>query len=237
MTTAGDGCSACKKIAQNDHVIMLPSPVYVVVLFLVVLNVNNSAENLFSYGEYSNQYTIYQLENADQTNSKDCGAVVNCHPNEMSIALSKAFLSGVSLGNLGLLDPSCKAVDNNTHFTFTTSLIGCGTLSKHIDASVVYSNVVRHVVPPTAIITRTPQVKIHFSCHYSKYGVVSTGEITNGNGQDTTYFESQRFEPENNVCQKERLFSYFRNPTCPSRLLARSRNRLKHKGHLNRGNE
>ena len=70
MTTAGDGCSACKKIAQNDHVIILRSPVYVVVLFLVVLNVNNSAENLFSYGEYSNQYTIYQLENADQTNSK-----------------------------------------------------------------------------------------------------------------------------------------------------------------------
>ena len=122
----------------------------------------------------------------------------------MSIALPRALLSGVNREDLCLLHPNCKAIDNGTHFVLTTNLIDCGTLSKHTDANVVYSNMVRHVIPSTSIITRAPQVKIHFSCHYPKYGVASTGGITMGDSHDAREFSGQGFELESNFCRKER---------------------------------
>ena len=132
--------------------------------------------------------------------SPACGAVLKCHPNEMSIALPKTLLLGAKREELGLLDSNCKPTDNSTHFVLTTLLTGCGTLSKHSNTSVVYSNMVRLVLPPTAVITRAPEVKIHFSCHYSKYGVVSAGAITKEQG----HAAGHDFAPEDNFCWNNR---------------------------------
>ena len=140
--------------------------------------------------------------------SSGCGAVVKCHPNEMSIALPKALLLGAKREELALLDSNCKPTDNATHFVLTTLLIGCGTLSKHSNTSVVYSNMVRLVPPPTAVITRAPEVKIHFSCHYSKYGVVSTGAITKEQGQATSEAAGHDFTPEDNFCWSNRCDTF-----------------------------
>lgn len=133
-----------------------------------------------------------------------CSAVVTCHPNQMSISLSKAVLLGVNREELGLMDSNCTATDNGTHFVLTTTLIGCGTSSRHTNKSVVYSNMVRLVLSPTAIITRAPNVKISFSCHYSKYGAVSTGAITNGREQDISETADQEFAHDGEFCWRNR---------------------------------
>lgn len=133
-----------------------------------------------------------------------CGAVVTCHPNQMSISLSKAVLLGVNREELGLMDSNCTATDNGTHFVLTTTLIGCGTSSRHTNKSVVYSNTVRLVLSPTAIITRAPNVKISFSCHYSKYGAVSTGAITNGREQDISETADQELAHDGEFCWRNR---------------------------------
>lgn len=122
----------------------------------------------------------------------------------MSIALPKTLLLGANREELGLLDSNCKPTDNNTHFVLTTLLTGCGTLSKHSNSSVVYSNMVRLVLPPTAVITRAPEVKIHFSCHYSKYGVVSTGAVTKELGHATSEAAGHDFATEDNFCWNSR---------------------------------
>lgn len=95
----------------------------------------------------------------------------------MSISLPKSLLASIDRENLQLLDPNCTATENSTHFVLTTTLIGCGTSSSQTENSLVFSNTVRHVPPVTSVITRAPQVQISFSCHYSKYGFVSTGAL------------------------------------------------------------
>ena len=129
---------------------------------------------------------------------------MKCHPNEMSISLSKSSLLGVDREDLRLLDSNCTATDNNTHFVLTTTLIGCSTSSRHTNNTVVYSNMVRQVLPPTAVITRAPEVRISFSCHYSKYGAVSTGAITSGKGQGMSEATGHDFTSNKNVCWKSR---------------------------------
>lgn len=122
----------------------------------------------------------------------------------MSIALPKALLHGVNHEDLRLLDSNCTATDNNTHIVFTTTLIGCGTSSRHTNKSVVYSNMVRQVFSETAVITRAPEVNIYFSCHYSKYSVVSSGAVNSGRGKDMNGHTRQDFASNDNVCWNNR---------------------------------
>ena len=112
----------------------------------------------------------------------------------MSISLPKSLLVRVDREDLRLLDSNCTAAENSTHFALTTTLIGCGTSSRHTESSVVYSNMVRQVPPPTAVITRAPEVQISFSCHYSKYGWASTGAIRSGERKDIRKAASEEFE-------------------------------------------
>ncbi|XP_029207931.2 uncharacterized protein [Acropora muricata] len=195
---------------------------HVALLLLVVSIIKDSTASLLNYEEYSDQCKLHSLDNDRVIMDGGCDAIINCQRNKMSIALPRALLSGVNREDLCLLHPNCKAVDNGTHFVLTTKLIDCGTLSKHTDKNVVYSNMVRHVIPSTSIITRAPQVKIHFSCHYSKYGVASTGGITMGDSLDAREFSGRGFELVNNFCRKERYFPYRQNPTCSSKSLAHS---------------
>ena len=120
-----------------------------------------------------------------------------CRPKEMSISLPKALLATVAREDFRLLDSNCAATENATHFVLTTSLIGCGTFNRHTESDVIYSNRVRQVYSETVIITRSPEIQISFSCHYSRHGLVSTGAIR---GKDT----EDNFEPEDDRCWKNR---------------------------------
>ncbi len=133
-----------------------------------------------------------------------CGAIVKCHSNEMSISLLKSLLASIDRDNLQLLDPNCSATENSTHFILTTTLIGCGTTSNHTEKSVVYSNRVRHVLPTTAVITRAPEVKISFSCHYSKHGSVSTGAIRSRKRTGTFKMAADDFASNEDLCWNDR---------------------------------
>lgn len=125
----------------------------------------------------------------------------------MSISLPKSLLAGINREDLGLLDCNCEATDNNTHFVLSTPLIGCGTFSRHSDTSVVYSNTVRNILQSTAVITRSPEIKINFSCHYPKDGVVSTGAVTKQKTHDTNEAAGQTFAVEDDFCWNDRLDS------------------------------
>ncbi|XP_020611543.1 uncharacterized protein LOC110050020 [Orbicella faveolata] len=154
-------------------------------LMVFALRIGNSCQNINSDEDHDGKYTmhvsdVYQTaveRDYESENPKVCGADVKCHTNEMSISLPKSLLVSIDRENLQLLDPTCTATENSTHFVLTTTLIGCGTSSSQTENSLVYSNRVRHVPPGTAVITRAPEVQISFSCHYSKYGFVSTGAL------------------------------------------------------------
>lgn len=133
-----------------------------------------------------------------------CGAVVKCHTNEMSISLPKSLLVSIDRENLQLLDPNCSATENSTHFVLTTTLIGCGTSSSHTENSLVYSNRVRHVPPVTAVITRTPEVQISFSCHYSKYGFVSTGALRSEKRTKINWAAERDLASDEDICWNNR---------------------------------
>ena len=122
----------------------------------------------------------------------------------MSISLPKTLLASIDRENLQLLDPNCTATENSTHFVLTTTLIGCGTSSNHTESSVVYSNMVRHVHPKKAVITRAPEVKISFSCHYSKHGVVSTGPVGSGERTDISKAAARDSAYSEDLCWKHR---------------------------------
>lgn len=122
----------------------------------------------------------------------------------MSISLPKTLLASIDRENLQLLDPNCTATENSTHFVLTTTLIGCGTSSNHTECSVVYSNIVRHVYPMAAVITRAPEVKISFSCHYSKHGVVSTGPVRSGERTDISKAAARDSAHSEDLCWKQR---------------------------------
>ncbi|CAH3182656.1 unnamed protein product [Porites lobata] len=201
----------------------------VIVFIIIAFSLNTSSQHLYSEEEseeIANKCTVYGSDfkrssmetDQEEFNSKACGAVVKCHPNEMSIFLSKSLLLGVNRQNLRLLDSNCTAKDNGTHFFLTTTLIGCSTSSTHTNDSVVYSNMVRQVFSPTTIITRAPEVKISFSCHYSKHGIVSTGALTRRKGAKMGLRDAagQDFASVENICRNERLFFYSGNPTSPA---------------------
>lgn len=133
-----------------------------------------------------------------------CRADVKCHTNEMSVSLPKSLLVGIDRENLQLLDPNCTATENSTHFILTTTLVGCGTTSSQTENSLVFSNRVRHVPPMTAVITRAPEVEISFSCHYSKYGFVSTGALRSAKKTNINRAEERDLVFDEDICWNNR---------------------------------
>ncbi|CAH3023184.1 unnamed protein product, partial [Porites evermanni] len=103
------------------------------------------------------------------------GVNVQCKSENMTIIIPKSLLLGIDREHLRLLDTSCKAAENNTHFSLTTPLTGCNTTSRHTPTAIVYSNTVLDM--PAAVknvVTRVRKLEIQFSCFYSKHGVVSS---------------------------------------------------------------
>ena len=93
----------------------------------------------------------------------------------MQIDVERKILNGFKAQYLRLNDPSCKAQENETHFSLIAPLMSCGTVSSHTDDAVVYSNNVEEVeVGYEGTITRMRELVIPFSCYYTKEGVTST---------------------------------------------------------------
>ena len=103
------------------------------------------------------------------------GVNVQCQSENMTIIIPKLLLFGIDREHLRLLDTSCKAAENNTHFSLTTPLTGCNTTSRHTPTAIVYSNVVLDMpVAVKNVVTRVRKLEIQFSCFYSRHGVVSS---------------------------------------------------------------
>ncbi|KAL9968115.1 hypothetical protein ACROYT_G026447 [Oculina patagonica] len=211
----------------------------------VALTIEKSSQDIYSDEDHDGKCTILASDdyhttlevNNENNNPKACGAVVKCHPNEMSISLPKSLLASIDRDNLQLLDPNCSATENSTHFVLTTTLIGCGTTSNHTEKSVVYSNRVRHVPPTTAVITRAPEVKIYFSCHYSKHGLVSTGAIRSRKRTDTFKMAADDFASNKDLCWNDRFSLYRRSHTCPAESTAHSPEQHNQQRHVQREDE
>ncbi|CAH1267266.1 CUZD1 [Branchiostoma lanceolatum] len=77
---------------------------------------------------------------------------LHCNSTSMSVTFSRDELSGPNVTSLRLRDPSCTAVLNNTHVTFSTALDECGT-------------------------SFYKSVRWTFSCHYVRDDTVSTGPL------------------------------------------------------------
>ena len=92
----------------------------------------------------------------------------------MQIDVERGVLNGFKSVFLRLIDGSCVAEGNDTHFTLVAPLMSCGTFSQHTEDSVVYSNEVQEEEVFESIITRMPELSIPFSCFYTKEGVTST---------------------------------------------------------------
>ena len=103
------------------------------------------------------------------------GVNVQCKSENMTIIIPKSLLFDIDREHLRLLDTSCKAAENNTHFSLTTPLTGCNTTSRHTPTAIVYSNAVLDMpVAVKSVVTRVLELEIQFSCFYSKRGVVSS---------------------------------------------------------------
>ena len=103
------------------------------------------------------------------------GVNVQCKSENMTIIVPKSLLFGIDREHLRLLDSSCKAAENTTHFSLTSPLTGCNTTSRHTPTAIVYSNAVLDMpVAVKNVVTRVRKLEIQFSCFYSKHGVVSS---------------------------------------------------------------
>ncbi|ELW72634.1 Transforming growth factor beta receptor type 3 [Tupaia chinensis] len=84
--------------------------------------------------------------------SMDVALSVKCNNEKMIVAIEKDSFqaSGYSGIELTLLDPSCKAKMNGTHFVLESPLNGCGTRYRWStpDAVVYYNSIVIQVPPP-----------------------------------------------------------------------------------------
>ena len=100
---------------------------------------------------------------------------MQCNSQNMTITIPKSLLRGMDRDHVRLLDTTCKATKTSAHFVLTTPLTGCNTTSRHTPTTIVYSNAVLEIpVKAADVVTRVREIKIQFSCYYSKYGVVSS---------------------------------------------------------------
>ena len=102
------------------------------------------------------------------------GVIINCLQNDMLIIVPKTILKGMDREHIRLLDPTCGAAENTTHYSLKTPLTGCGTSRRHTKSAVVYSNSVLEIpARPTSMISRIRRIEIPFVCYYSNRGVAT----------------------------------------------------------------
>lgn len=115
------------------------------------------------------------LDTSDQRTCKAHGTHLSCEPNHMKIVLPKNLILNLAHEHLSLLDPTCKARSNATHYILSTNVTGCGTRSHVYKNFIVYTNrVLESPDDDTDVITRVGknEIKVPFSCYFNDLEIV-----------------------------------------------------------------
>lgn len=94
----------------------------------------------------------------------------------MTVTLKKERYYFLNVSQLHLRYASCRAIENSTHFVISTPLDDCGTLVNETEDGITYRNEVQaDALIIDNVITRTHDVKLPFSCRYSRKTLQSLG--------------------------------------------------------------
>ncbi|XP_031554208.1 oncoprotein-induced transcript 3 protein-like isoform X2 [Actinia tenebrosa] len=103
---------------------------------------------------------------------------VTCGPSHIQISIPKARLPGVVVQDLHLLDPSCRATEDSTHFYLKTLFNQCGTVTNKTSSSITYANkVIERPLPKNVTITRIRELEVSFTCSYSRKKELITSQF------------------------------------------------------------
>jgi len=101
---------------------------------------------------------------------------LTCTRNNMTVTLKKERYYFLNVSQLHLRYASCRATENSTHFVISTPLDDCGTLVNETEDGITYRNEVQaDALIIDNVITRTHDVKLPFSCRYSRKTLQSLG--------------------------------------------------------------
>ena len=94
----------------------------------------------------------------------------------MTVTLEKETYYFFNVSELRLRYASCRATENATHFIISTPLNDCGTFVNETENALIFWNeVLADAVIIDNVITRTHDVKLPFSCSYSRNSLHSIG--------------------------------------------------------------
>ena len=94
----------------------------------------------------------------------------------MTMTLQKETYYFFDVSQLHLRYGSCRATENSTHFILSTPLDGCGTLVNETEQVLIFWNEVQaDALIIDNVITRTHNLKLPFSCSYSRNTLQSLG--------------------------------------------------------------
>ena len=94
----------------------------------------------------------------------------------MTVMLRKETYYFLTVSQLHLRYASCRATENSTHFIISTPLDDCGTLLNETEHVLIFWNeVLADALIIDNVITRTHNVKLPFSCRYSRKTLQSLG--------------------------------------------------------------
>ena len=94
----------------------------------------------------------------------------------MTVTLKKEAYHFFNVTQLRLRYASCRATENETHFMISTPLNDCGTFVNETEHVLIFWNEVQaHALIIDNVITRTHDIKLPFSCRYSRKSLQSVG--------------------------------------------------------------
>ena len=106
----------------------------------------------------------------------DPSTSVTCTRNGMTVTFEKESYYFFNASELHLRYGSCRATENSTHFILSTPLNDCGTLVNETEEVLIFWNEVQaDALIIDNVITRTHDVKVPFSCSYSRKSILSLG--------------------------------------------------------------
>lgn len=103
------------------------------------------------------------------------GVQLTCKPNHMKIVLPKNLIHNLEHEHLSLLDPTCKASGNATHYSLSTAVTECGTRSHVHKNFIVYTNrVLESPNQDSDVVTHVGknEIKVPFSCYFNDLEIV-----------------------------------------------------------------
>ena len=106
----------------------------------------------------------------------DASTSVACTRDDMTVTFEKETYYFFNVSELHLRYGSCRATENSTHFILSTPLNDCGTLVNETEEVLIFWNEVQaDALIIDNVITRTHDIKVPFSCSYSRKSILSVG--------------------------------------------------------------